>query len=70
MTLLEEARKCRVDAQSLADRPEAPFLLQIARAFEELAELRSKLPEAPGGLPSSFRPASTDRCVFFRSKDG
>ena len=54
MTLLEEAQKCRLDAQSLADSVEAPFLLRIASAFEELAELRSQLPSSPVGASSDL----------------
>jgi hypothetical protein len=47
MSLLEEAQKCRSDAQALTGKPEAPFLLKIARAFEELAELNRQVPEVP-----------------------
>lgn len=47
MSLLDEAQKCRSDAEALTGRPEAPFLLKIARAFEELAELNRHMPEAP-----------------------
>jgi hypothetical protein len=38
MFLLNEARKCRRQAKAYEGRPEAPFLLSIARAFEELAQ--------------------------------
>ena len=51
MSLLEEAHKCRLDAQALADTPEAPFLLRIARAFEELAELNASMPDAVCDMP-------------------
>jgi hypothetical protein len=47
MFLLEEARSCRRDAEALKGTIEAPFLLRIARAFEELAQLKEKLPPAP-----------------------
>jgi len=51
MSLLEEAQKCRLDAQVLANRPEAPFLLRIAEAFEELAEINAGMPAALGDMP-------------------
>ena len=47
MSLLEEARKCRRDAEALHGKREAPFLLKIARAFEELAALNENLPQGP-----------------------
>jgi hypothetical protein len=31
-----EAEKCRRQAEQFAGRPEAPFLLRVARSFEEL----------------------------------
>ena len=37
MFLLQEAEKCRREAAAFRGKPEAPFLLNIARAFEELA---------------------------------
>jgi len=37
MLLSEEARNCRVQAQRFAGKAEAPFLLHLAEAFEELA---------------------------------
>jgi hypothetical protein len=60
MPLLDEAAKCRLDALAFADGPEAPFLLRIARAFEELAELNQTVPKAPGGLPNGALPASSN----------
>ena len=46
MLLFEEARNCRVEAERFAGKAEAPFLLHLAEAFEELAgkeQLRVKL---------------------------
>ena len=37
MLLFEEARNCRADAERFAGKAEAPFLLHLAEAFEELA---------------------------------
>ena len=37
MLLSEEARNCRVQAERFAGKAEAPFLLHLAEAFEELA---------------------------------
>lgn len=37
MFFAEEAEKCRSQASAFAGKPEAPFLLRIARAFDELA---------------------------------
>jgi len=68
MSLLDEAQKCRFDALALADRPEGPLLIQIADAFEKLAELNNQLPEAPGGLPSSLRIEGSSRRIFFRDE--
>jgi hypothetical protein len=36
-TLEEEAENCRRRALAYLGRPEAPFLLRVAKAFEELA---------------------------------
>jgi hypothetical protein len=47
MFLLNEAEKCRRDAEALKGTAEAPFLLKIARAFEELAQLNDQLPPIP-----------------------
>ena len=47
MFLLNEAEKCRRDAEALKGTVEAPFLLKIARAFEELAHLNDQLPAIP-----------------------
>jgi hypothetical protein len=44
----EEARYCRVEAERFAGKAEAPFLLHLAEAFEELAvkeQARGKLPQ-------------------------
>jgi hypothetical protein len=47
MLLFEEARNCRVEAERFAGKAEAPFLLHLAEAFEELAakERTRKLPQ-------------------------
>jgi hypothetical protein len=37
MMFKEQAEKCRRQAGEFAGRPEAPFLLRIASAFDELA---------------------------------
>jgi hypothetical protein len=47
MLLFEEARNCRVEAERFVGKAEAPFLLHLAEAFEELAvkeETRGNLP--------------------------
>jgi len=36
-TLTEEAEKCRLQAMSYLGRPEASFLLRMAREFDDLA---------------------------------
>ena len=35
--LLQEADRCREMAATFADREESPFLLSVARAFDDLA---------------------------------
>jgi hypothetical protein len=37
MMFREQAEKCRKQASEFAGRPEAPFLLRVASAFDELA---------------------------------
>ncbi|HEU4695709.1 MAG TPA: hypothetical protein VFR92_01960 [Sphingomicrobium sp.] len=37
MMFKEQADKCRKQANEFAGRPEAPFLLRVASAFDELA---------------------------------
>ncbi len=37
MFLRYEAEKCRRNAKALAGKPEAPFLLKMGRAFDDLA---------------------------------
>jgi hypothetical protein len=37
MMFKEQADKCRRQANEFAGRPEAPFLLRVASAFDELA---------------------------------
>jgi hypothetical protein len=36
---VSEAVKCRVQAEEFAGKPEQPFLLRLASAFEELAQI-------------------------------
>lgn len=36
MSFTEEAEKCRSQALAYLGKPEAPFLLRVARAFDEL----------------------------------
>ena len=55
MFLLDEAHQCRRDAEVLKGTVEAPFLLRLARAFEELAQLREQLPPAPTDGGAGFR---------------
>jgi hypothetical protein len=43
-SLSKEAAKCREQAKEFAGRPEQPFLLSVASAFEDLA-LRDKRTE-------------------------
>ncbi len=38
MLLLQEAEKCRRVAKAYSGKPEAPFLLSVAKAFEDLAK--------------------------------
>ena len=37
MIFREQADKCRAQANEFAGKPEAPFLLRVASAFDELA---------------------------------
>jgi hypothetical protein len=37
MMFREQAEKCRKQANEFAGRPEAPFLLSVASAFDDLA---------------------------------
>jgi hypothetical protein len=45
-SMTEEAACCRKDAQQYVGRPEQPFLLRLADAFEDLA-LISRTPLPP-----------------------
>ena len=38
MVFKEQAESCRRQADDFLGRPEAPFLLSVARAFDELAD--------------------------------
>ena len=40
MVFKEQAESCRRQAVDFLGRPEAPFLLSVARAFDELADRR------------------------------
>lgn len=41
-TLRAEAERCRRSAQQFNGRPEQPFLLRLASAFEELALVKDR----------------------------
>jgi hypothetical protein len=45
--LYDEAETCRQKALSYLGKPEASFLLRVARGFERLATERRKVPEDP-----------------------
>jgi hypothetical protein len=54
MIFREQADKCRAQASEFAGKPEAPFLLRVASAFDELAmESDSRL------IVHAARPAPT-----------
>jgi hypothetical protein len=44
MMFKEQAENCRQQANDFAGRPEAPFLLRVASAFDELAIDRERKP--------------------------
>ncbi len=45
--LVCEAKKCRECAPEYAGRPERPFLLKLAKAFDELAGQKSEPSRRP-----------------------
>lgn len=49
-TLTNEAAKCRQQAKEFAGRPEQPFLLSVASAFEDLASKYTRL-DSRGARP-------------------
>jgi hypothetical protein len=54
MFFSEEAEKCRSQALAYIGKPEAPFLLRVARAFDKLAVDKPAPPvrrEAPADFP-------------------
>lgn len=55
MFFAEEAEKCRSQALSYIGKPEAPFLLRVARAFDDLAHDKpapaSRRRESPVDFP-------------------
>lgn len=53
---VSEAVKCRVQAEEFAGKPEQPFLLRLASAFEELAQIESAGIPRRGASPAQFRP--------------
>jgi hypothetical protein len=55
MMFKEQAEKCRRQACEFAGRPEAPFLLRVATAFDELAV------EADARLITARQPQSAAR---------
>jgi hypothetical protein len=53
----DEAEKCRRQAEHFAGRPEAPFLLRVARSFEELESAPFLLRDSgSGGEPHPAPP--------------
>lgn len=57
MMFKEQADKCRKQANEFAGRPEAPFLLRVASAFDELATDRD-LAKHVRATGSEVRPAA------------
>lgn len=55
MRLFEEARHCRLEAKRMAGKPEAPFLLHLAEAFEELA-VKDRQPSNHPPKPIAIEP--------------
>lgn len=55
----QQAEDCRRQAVYYAGRPEAPFLLNVARAFDELATSEPLIP-ASAAEPRRFRPSPAD----------
>jgi len=57
MLFFKEAERCRQRAVQYAGKPEAPFLLRVAAAFEELGAAqtgsRGSKPHSDGGRPVS-----------------
>ncbi len=49
-SFMAEAENCRRQAAEFVDRPERPFLLGVAKAFEELAADPGKLGSAQSRL--------------------
>jgi|1186.fasta_scaffold1158019_2 hypothetical protein len=57
MLFREEAEKCRRQAEAFSGKPEAPFLLGIAHAFEDLAAEKTLASEAVTGSFARKLPA-------------
>ncbi len=55
MMFKEQAESCRRQANDYAGRPEAPFLLSVARAFDELASKNDSPALATGARDSRER---------------
>ena len=53
---VSEAVKCRVQAEEVAGKPEQPFLLRLASAFEELAQIERGGPPRRIASPTGLRP--------------
>ena len=51
MFFTEEAEKCRSQALAYLGKPEAPFLLRVARAFDELAVEKPAASAQPAKAP-------------------
>lgn len=54
MFFSEEAEKCRNQALAYVGKPEAPFLLKVARVFDELAVDHPVRPEQRRKSPSDL----------------
>ena len=60
MMFREQAEQCRRQASEFAGRPEAPFLLSVASAFDELAlEADTRLITRPGRMAVHAAPPMT-----------
>jgi hypothetical protein len=60
MFFTKEAESCRQQAAAYVGQPEGPFLLKVARAFEDLAAAQSKAvqPNRRNSLEAVGRPRS------------
>lgn len=58
MMFKEQAENCRRQASAFTGRPEAPFLLRVANAFDELAIDREAKPMSQAARGNSERLAT------------